>query len=129
MTGQQRRLSHDRRLPRITTCCVAVVLGCLIPGTASPQAPNPRRPAARMVTEQFPTSTPEEQGMDSVLLAQAIDHFNEGNNLTITVEDLDRFDPDPTWTMTGTASKSGIRQELVISCSRHRHRPEEEWRH
>jgi hypothetical protein len=37
-------------------------------------------PPARKAPASFPESTPEEQGMDSLLLAQAVDHFNRPEN-------------------------------------------------
>jgi hypothetical protein len=41
-------------------------------------------------------------GVDSVIRF-TLSFFDGGDRLDVRVEDLDRFDPDPTWTMTGTA--------------------------
>ena len=52
---------------------VAVALaGALAPSFAHSEDGAPRRPLRRLIPDELPTSTPEEQGMDSYRLAEAV---------------------------------------------------------
>ena len=63
--------------PLLTVVCVLVSLFFCPPAA---KGSDPIRPVARNGPRHFPVSTPEEQGMDSLLLAQAVDHFNRPEN-------------------------------------------------
>jgi CubicO group peptidase (beta-lactamase class C family) len=65
----------------IAACLFVLLLGSLQSGSTELEGAERRRPVARTAPRWFPISTPEEQGMDAGLLAQAVEHFLDNREL------------------------------------------------
>jgi len=95
-------LNRGRGIVRRTALILLALLFCAYGAQTNAQLEPRREPVSRMAPQGLPVSTPQEQGMDSELLAEAVD--------------LDWWQPSPPFTITGVAAdrKTRMRPEDIV---------------
>jgi CubicO group peptidase (beta-lactamase class C family) len=75
VSGLSRLVSWAHLEARRVAACCALSVFMAAASIAGASAPAPRRPSSRIQVPPFPISTPEEQGMDSDALADAVEEL------------------------------------------------------